>query len=127
MNTLRLLPAVNYRSCLSPPPLPSFRSPQTCKADHYKVLILKFTEPPNKLNTVASICIQQRSHFTQNQTQHQTVHGTHTKSVKRTTVLCGACMFFQQNNMHVSQPQYIHFRKHSLKSRFLPPESSQGV
>ena len=38
------------------------------------------------LNTVASISMQQQSHSMQNQTQHQTVHGTHTKSVKRTKV-----------------------------------------
>ena len=74
------------------------------------------------LNTVASMFMQQQSHFMQNQTGHQAVHGTHTKNVKHTTVLWRACMFF--HNRHVSQHQYIHCRKHSLKSRFLPPESS---
>ena len=38
------------------------------------------------------------------------------------------CMdFTQQNNMHVSQHQYIHPGKHSLKIRLQPPKNSQGM
>ena len=56
MDMLLLLPAVNYSSSLSvkvsPPPFPSAISPQSCTADHWKVLILKFTQTPNTFGTI---------------------------------------------------------------------------
>ena len=37
------------------------------------------------LDRTASVFVQQQSHSMRNQTQHQTVHGSHTKSTKHTT------------------------------------------
>ena len=57
IDTLRMLPAVNYCSCHSPRPLPSSVSTQSCKARHCKFLILKFSWTPNMLiETVSVLC-----------------------------------------------------------------------
>ena len=104
---LLLLPAVNYSSCLSPPPFPSASSPQSCTADHWKVLILKFTQTPNMLGTIVLVFMQQQNHFMQK--SHITFCTVHT------IVRC--CFFSQQNNIYTSQHQYICYRKHSFKIR----------
>ena len=98
---LELLLAVNYSSCLSPPPRFSSISPQSCTAGHRKVLVLKFTQTPNMPNTIASVFMQEQSHLMQNQTQHQTVHGSHTKSVTYNNILRCMDFFFNKTTcMH---------------------------
>ena len=106
------LPAVNYSSCLSPPPFPSAISPQSCTADHWKVLILKFTQTPNSLSFhAATKPFMQKSHKMSHCAQY-----TH-KKYKMYTIIVRCCFFSQQSNMHTSQHQYICYRKHSFKIR----------
>ena len=110
-----LLPAVNYSSRLSPPPFPSAISPQSCTADHWKVLILKFTQTPNMLGTIVLVFMQQQNHFMQK--SHKTSHCaqyTH-KKYETYTIIVRCCFFSQQNNICTSQYQYICYRKHSFK------------
>ena len=112
-----LLPAVNYSSPLSPPPFPSAISPQSCTADHWKVLILKFTQTPNTFGTIVLVFMQQQNHFMQK--SHKTSHCaqyTH-KKYKTYTIIVMCCFFSQQNNIYTSQHQYICYRKHSFKIR----------
>ena len=112
-----LLPAVNYSSRLSPPPFPSAISPQSCTADHWKVLILKFTQKPNMLGTIVLVFMQQQNHFMQK--SHKTSHCaqyTH-KKYKTYTIIVRCCFFSEQNNIYTSQHQYICYRKHSFKIR----------
>ena len=114
---LLLLPAVNYSSHLSPPPFPSTISPQSCTADHWKVLILKFTQKPNMLGTIVLVFMQQQNHFMQK--SHKTSHCaqyTH-KKYETYTIIVRCCFFSQQNNIYTSQHQYICNRKHSFKIR----------
>ena len=96
-----LLPAVNYSSRLSPPPFPSTISPQSCTADHWKVLILKFTQTPNTLGTIVLVFMQQQNHFMQK--SHKTSHCaqyTH-KKYETYTIIVRCCFFSQQNNIYI--------------------------
>ena len=117
MDMLLLQPAVNYSSRLSPPPFPSAISAQSCTADHWKVLILKFTQAPNMLGTKVLVFMQQQNHFMQK--SHKTSHCaqyTH-KKYKMYTIIVRCYCFSQQNNIYTSQHQYICYRKHSFKIR----------
>ena len=100
---LLLLPAVNYSSRLSPSPFPSAISPQSCTADHWKVLILKFTQTPNMLGTIVLLLVfmLQQSHFMQK--SHKTSHCaqyTH-KKYETYTITVRCCFFSQQNNIYI--------------------------
>ena len=112
---LPLLPAVSYSSRLSPPSFPTAISPQSCTADHWKVLILKFTQTPNMLGTIVLVFMLQQNHFMQK--SHKTSHCaqcTHRKYETFTNIV-RCCFFSQQNNIYTSQHQYICYRKHSFK------------
>ena len=117
---LLLLPAVNYSSRLSPPPFPSAISPQSCTADHWKVLILKFTQTPNTFGTIVLVFMQQQNHFMQK--SHKTSHCaqyTH-KKYEMYTIIVRCCFFLSQLFcffLYTSQHQYICYRKHSFKIR----------
>ena len=117
MDMLLLLPAVNYSSRLSHPPFPTAISPQSCTADHWKLLILKFTQTPNTFGTIVLVFMQQQNHFMQK--SHKTshcAHYTHKKYETYTNIV--RCYFSsQQNNIYTSQDQYICYRKHSFKIR----------
>ena len=110
-----LLPAVNYSSRLSPPPFPNAISPQSCIADHWKVLILKFTQTPNMFGTIVLVFMLQQNHFMQK--SHKTSYCaqyTHNR-YKTYTNIVRCCFFSQQNNIYTLQHQYICYRKHSFK------------
>ena len=112
---LLLLPAVNYSSRLSPPPFPSAISPQSCTADQWKVLILKFTQTPNTFGTIVLVFMQQQNHFMQNHTKHHIVHSTHTKSTKRMRLLWGAAFFLNKtayihHNINISATGSTHLK-----------------
>ena len=114
---LLLLPAVNYSRHLSPPPFPSAISPQSCTADHWKVLILKFTQTPNTSGTIVLVFMQQQNHFMQK--SHKTSHCAQYshKKYETYTIIVRCCFFSQQNNIYTSRHQYICYRKHSFKIR----------
>ena len=117
MDMLLLLPAVNYSSRLSLPPFPSAISPQSCTADHWKVLILKFTQTPNTFGTIVLVFTLKQNHFMQK--SHRTSHFaqyTHKKYETYTNIV-RCCFFSQQNNIYTSQHQHICYRKHSFKIR----------
>ena len=110
-----LLPAVNYSSRLSPPPFPSAISPQSCTADHWKVLILKFTQTPNTLGTIVLVFMLQQYHFMQNHTQNHIVHSTHTKSTQLIPILWGAAIFLNKttyihHNINISATGSTHLK-----------------
>ena len=112
---LLLRPAVNYSSRLSPPPFPSAISPQSCTADHWKVLILKFTQTPNMLGTIVLVFMLQQSHFMQKSHKHHIVHSTHTKSTKRIRLLWGAAFFLNKttyihHNINISATGSTHLK-----------------
>ena len=90
-----LLPAVNYSSRLSPPPFPSTISPQSCTADHWNVLIVKFTQTPNTLGTKVLVFMLQQNHFMQK--LHKTSHcAQYTQKVQNVYDYCEV-LFFSLN------------------------------
>ena len=95
------------------PPFPSAISPQSCTADHWKTLILKFTPTPNMLGTKVLVFMQQQNHFMQNNKLCM-VH-TQKYEIHNNIVRCRDLS--QENKMHTSQHQCIHYRKPSLKIR----------
>ena len=111
------LPAVNYSSHLSPPPFPSAISPQSCTADHWKVLILKFTQTPNTLGTIVLVFMQQQNHFMQK--SPKTSHcAQDTQKVRNVYHYCEVLLFFStKQHIYTSQYQYICYKKHPFKIR----------
>ena len=119
---LLLLPAVNYSSRLSPPPFPSAISPQSYTADHWKVLILKFTQTPNTFGTIVLVFMQQQNHFMQK--SPKTSHcAQDTQKVRNVYHYCEVLLFFStKQHIYTSQHQYICYRKHSFK---IKPDSQR--
>ena len=112
---LLLLPAVNYSSRLSPPPFPSAISPQSYTADHWKGLILKFTQTPNMLGTIVQFSCSSKTISCKNHTKHHTVHNTHTKSMKCIRLLWCVAFFLNKttcihHNIHISATGSTHLK-----------------
>ena len=110
-----LLPSVNYSSRLSPPPFPSAISTQSCTADHWRVLILKFTQTPNTFGTIVLVFMQQQNHFMQK--SHKTSHCaqyTH-KKYETYTIIVRCCFFLNKttyihHNINISATGSTHLK-----------------
>ena len=114
MNMLLLLPpAVNYGSCLSPLPFPAPFHHRVVQETVEKLLFLKFTQIPNMLGTKVLVFMQQQNHFMQN----NKLCMVHTKKYEIHNNIVRCRDLSQENKMHTSQHQCIHYRKPSLKIR----------
>ena len=110
---LLLQPAANYSSCLSPPPFPSAISPQSCTADHWKVLILKFTQTPNTFGTIVLVFLQQQNHFMQK--SHKTSHcAQYTHKKYETYPIIVRCCFFLSTKQHIYITTSIYLLQEAL-------------